>query len=42
MEVPERAVTPARMEEAYRRYLDRVAGRGLGLSKAVLADREGR
>ena len=42
LEVPERAVTPARMEEAYRRYLDRVAGRGLGLSKAVLADREGR
>ncbi|MGC8904894.1 CopG family transcriptional regulator [Thermus sp.] len=42
LEVPERAVTPAQMEEAYRRYLERVAGRRIGLSEAVLGDREGR
>nr|WP_237259081.1 CopG family transcriptional regulator [Thermus brockianus] len=42
LEVPERVVTPKGMEEAYRRYLERLAGRRLGLSEAVLADREGR
>jgi len=40
LEVADRAVTPAQMEEAYRRYLGKVAG--LGLAKAVLEDREGR
>ena len=40
LEVADGAVTPAQMEEAYRRYLGKVAG--LGLAKAVLEDREGR
>jgi len=42
LEVPERAVSPEQMEEAYRRYLDQVAGRRIGLSEALLGEREGR